>query len=536
MSAKTFIKMAKQKFNSKSFKQGLEESANELLSKKGTILAGAGLTAGAGLMIAEKNDFVDLGDERTQSLAKGIAIGGSAIVGALGAAKAAKVAGRLLNKTKETPWKNVRRTGVTETIMGNADNTLMSNPLAPDKKLSFYGPGGAVNQLGAVAEEGWSALKRGTSRFFDAETSIASKRVPGVSTRTAEQITTLEKIAQETELGLKSMVSKQGEKGYATELKKVLAPLKQSVKVVHHKVVNDYSNSGIFNEYFQDNTVVSDYVRKFLKAETYEGIVKQASVARGIGKESIDNMLNVQGLKTPIEKMKYVQLNNKGVSMGDMLRDIQFDPRVYNVFQNMGKKGLTKTDEVYDAMKEFFPNVKKLKDGQLQIIMSPKMKSNFDWGGSAGSVTWNPKSPDKVKFFSTDARDLFGMKLGDDVINVSTIKEIKIPKFIDKMKRETNKPTRGPDKVKRAEKRPKEYREMDVDSINTVTNNTLISKSDYERLRNIPAEFNKAKLDVRMKGATMKESIEFVGTRAATVSGGMAGLYGSYALAFGDDE
>jgi hypothetical protein len=187
-------------------------------------------------------------------------------------------------------------------------------------------------------------------------------------------------------------------------------------------------------------------------------------------------------------------------------------------------------------MKEFFPHTKKLENGKLQIIMSPKMKSNFDWGGSAGSVTWDPKFPDKVKFFSTDARDLFGMKLGDDVINVSTIKEIKIPKFIEKMKKETNKPTRGPDIVKRAEKRPKQYRKMDTDSINIVSDNTLIGKEDYERLRNISVQFNKAKKDVLMHGTTNKEIIEFVGTRAATASGGMAGLYGAYALASEDDE
>lgn len=535
MSARAFMNMAKQKFTSKAFRQGLESSVDDVLADKKKYAIQAGLVAGVAIPTAQSQGIIDLTSEETKDKVKKIAIAGSAIVGALGAAKAAKLAGRLLNKTKDTPWKNVFRTGVTETHMTNMDNTLMPNPLASDKIFSFYG-GGAGAQIGAVAEEGWSALRRSASQFFDVETSIASKRVPGVNARMVEQIDTLEKIAQETELGLKSMVKKQGEKGYATELKEVLAPLKQSVKVVHHKVVNDYSNSGIFNEYFKENTVVSDYVRKFLKAETYGGLVKQASVARGIGKESIDNMLKVQGLKTPIEKMKYVQLSGAGVRMGDMLRDIQFDPRVYNVFQSIGKKGLAKTDDVYKAMKEFFPHTKKLENGKLQIIMSPKMKSNFDWGGSAGSVTWDPKFPDKVKFFSTDARDLFGMKLGDDVINVSTIKEIKIPKFIEKMKKETNKPTRGPDIVKRAEKRPKQYRKMDTDSINIVSDNTLIGKDDYERLRNISVQFNKAKKDVLMHGTTNKEIIEFVGTRAATASGGMAGLYGAYALASEDDE
>ena len=249
-----------------------------------------------------------------------------------------------------------------------------------------------------------------------------------------------------------------------------------------------------------------------------------------IGKEALTNMLKVQGFKTPVEKMKYLQLNTKGVKMGDMLRDIQWDPRSYKLFTKMQNVTDMTRKEVIQEMEEIFGKgaVKKLKGSsqKLQIIMSPKYKSNFDWGGSAGSLIWDPRKPGKMQFFGTDGRDLFGMKAGDDIINVSPFKEISIPE-IKKIIEKSDK-TAPIVKVNRKRRTPKEYEDMSKkEAEGIIRKSRMISNEDYEALQKIPETYRKAYNDP----ATMREMAEFVGTRGALVAGGVGGFYGAYALA-----
>ena len=259
---------------------------------------------------------------------------------------------------------------------------------------------------------------------------------------------------------------------------------------------------------------------------TYKELTQQAGKPYSIGKESLDNMLKEQGFKTDITKMQYLQLDNKGVRMGDMFRDIQWEPRAYELFGKMQNATKNSKADFYKEALKLFPKTKKLKNGKLQIIFSPKLKSNFDWGGNAGSMIWDKRNPTKLKFFSTDGRDLFGMKLGKDVINVSPIREITIPE-VRKMMRKKPVP-RGPDKVVRNRRTKKEYENMsskDMDKL--VSRSKMIGKSDLKVMRNVRDDYDRA-YNAPLRP---KELAEFVATRTGFIGGGTAGLIGGYALA-----
>ena len=527
MSAK-LLQEAYKKFANAGFSKGIKDAARETAEQIAEatpkeVAATAGITTlGAG-MVAHNTDLVDFTSDETKEKVAVIAGVGGALTAGLGSHRALKMAGRIVNKQ---PWK---RTDTIKSVVENMDNTLMPNVLAPNKKASFY----KGQPLMAVAEEAVSAGKRSLRQFVDPRVSIASKRT-GSNLRQAELFDDFEKLLKEERYNMQNMQFKKGQRGYVAELKDITDRVKQGVKVLHHKYVNDFSNAGIFRDYFDVDTPLSDYVRRFLTPVKYDELVKQSSKVGAIGKEALDNMLKVQGFKTPIDKMQYIQLNTKGVKMGDMLRDIQWDPRSYRLFGKMQNVTEASRLDVIKEMEEVFGKgaVKKLKSanqkesGKLQIVMSPKFKSNFDWGGSAGTLIWDPRKPQKMQFFGTDGRDLFGMKLGKDIINVSPLKEISIPeikKLVRKSQRDA--PVKP---VKRTKLTKKQYEEMDTKEMEKeLTKSRMISKEDYEYLQNISKDFKENMNDV----FTTKELAEFTGTRLATIGGGIGGFYGSYALA-----
>jgi hypothetical protein len=521
MSLRTILSAAKKLAVTNGFDKGLKQATQEgfdEIAKHKTQLAGmAGLGGTAAAMSAQATGAMDFTDANTPEgqAVRTIGTVGATLGGALASHRAIKMAGRVIRKQ---PWK---RTGVTESFMGLWDNTLMPNVLAPAKKASFYGG----QQIQAVVEEAYSATKRAGKVLIDPKASAARKRT-GLNVRQVELMDEFDKLLKEEKLNMAQMQFKKGQRGYVGELKSITDRIKQGMKVLHHKYVNDFSNSGIFNEYFDQTGPLSDYVRRFLLPTTYDNLVSQVGKPFSIGKEALTNMLKVQGFKTPVANMKYLQLNNKGVRMGDMLRDIQFDPRAYKLFGKMQKATKDSKLDFFKEAKALFPNTKKLKSGKLQIILSPQFKSNFDWGGSAGSIIWDPRKAKKIQFFGTDGRDLFGMKLGDDVINVSPIKEVRIPKVLKAMRK--NARTRGPDKVKRRKMTKQDYAETTTEEIDKfVTKSKMVSKDDYETLQKVRSTY-KAELD---KPLSAMEMVEFTGTRAALVAGGVGGFYGAYALA-----
>ena len=519
MNPKLLIKAAKKIGYDKGLRQGVKE---HLVDNAKTYAVGAGLTATGATGVAVKEDYENNDLENTKSAIKAIAGVSGALVGSLGILKAGKVANRLARGNR------VFRTGNTSTAVGMLDNTLMPNVMTPNKKASFYGG----NPFGAVLEEIKSGSTRIARQFFNPRHSIASKRT-GSTLRNKELIDDFDNLLKEERLAMSNMKFKKGEKGYINELKTITDRIKQGVKVVHHKLINDASNDFIFandamRNYLdgQTGTALSQYAKRFMTPRTYKELTQQAGKPYSIGKESLDNMLKEQGFKTDITKMQYLQLDNKGVRMGDMFRDIQWEPRAYELFGKMQKATKNSKADFYEEALKLFPKTKKLKNGKLQIIFSPKLKSNFDWGGNAGSMIWDKRNPTKLQFFSTDGRDLFGMKLGKDVINVSPIREITIPE-VRKMMRKKSVP-RGPDKVVRKRRTKKEYENMsskDMDKL--VSNSKMIGKGDLKVMRNIRDDYDKA-YNAPLRP---KELAEFVATRAGFVGGGVAGLVGGYALA-----
>jgi hypothetical protein len=88
--------------------------------------------------------------------------------------------------------------------------------------------------------------------------------------------------------------------------------------------------------------------------------------------------------------------------------------------------------------------------------------------------------------------------------------------------------TRGPDKVKRRKMTKQDYAETTTEEIDKfVTKSKMVSKDDYETLQKVRSTY-KAELD---KPLSAMEMVEFTGTRAALVAGGVGGFYGAYALA-----
>jgi len=516
---------ALEKYGPDGFSQGMRKSARELVEDVNMkqVGIGAALVAPPVAGALQESETVDFTSDTAKDAYRTIGVIGGTLAGALASHKAIKMAGRL---TRNQPWK---RTDVTKSFMEGMDNTLMPNVLAPEKKASFY----AGQPLKAVLEEGYSASKRAVSKLVNPKESIAAKRT-GLNKRQVELADDFDRLLKEESDAMRNMTYKKGQRGYVTELKGITDRIKQGIKVLHHKYINDFSNAGIFKDYYDLETPLADYARRFLTPTTYQNLVKDAGIPGNIGKEALTNMLKVQGFKTPVEKMKYLQLNNKGVKMGDMLRDIQWDPRSYRLFGKMQNVTEASRLDVIKEMEEVFGKgaVKKLKganqkeSGKLQIVMSPKFKSNFDWGGSAGTLIWDPRKPQKMQFFGTDGRDLFGMKLGKDIINVSPLKEISIPeikKLVRKSQRDA--PVKP---VKRTKLTKKQYEEMDTKEMEKeLTKSRMISKEDYEYLQNISKDFKDNMSDV----FTTKELAEFTGTRLATIGGGIGGFYGTYALA-----
>lgn len=504
--------------------EGVKKGIQEHLADNAKTYAGMAGIGGVGLGVyGVKEDYENNNLETTKESIKTIAGVSGALAGSLGILKAGKLASRLARGNR------VFRTGNTKTAVGMMDNTLMPNPMTPDKKASFYGG----NPLGAILEEVASSSTRVARQFFNPRHSIAHKRT-GATLRNKELIDDFDNLLKEERVALSNMKFKKGERGYIGELKSITDRIKQSVKVVHHKLINDASNDFIFandamRNYLdgQTGTALSEYAKRFMTPRTYKELTQQAGKPYSIGKESLDNMLKVQGFKTDITKMQYLQLDNKGVRMGDMLRDIQFDSRVFKLFGKMQNAGKNSKADFFKEALELFPNTKKLKNGKLQIILSPDMKSNFDWGGSAGSVIWDPRKPKVVQMFGTDGRDLVGIKLGKDVINVSPMKTLTIPQLKKMMRKEARK-TRGPDKVVRNRRTKKEYESMSSEGMDKiVTKSKLISNDDLKAMRKIRDEYDEA----YNAPLTPKELAEFTATRAGFVGGGVAGLVGGYALA-----
>ena len=119
-----------------------------------------------------------------------------------------------------------------------------------------------------------------------------------------------------------------------------------------------------------------------------------------------------------------------------------------------------------------------------------------------------------------DLRDLFGIKLGNTVLNVSKAKRIKFPEILKKIN-ETDIIDRTI--VPKSKPKAKLTKETKKTNVNVIKARANLAKEDIDRMVNLAESYEKNFKDWKL-------TPEFVGSRL----GAGAGILGVYALASED--
>jgi hypothetical protein len=502
-------------------KATMQDVSDSLLSKNG--LATTGLVGTAGLMVADKKELVDLDSDGVKT--------GAAIIGTVGGALLA--AGLGARGMKTVAQKLTRGKASKGDFRSRVD--LLRNNLQPDAfhnfALPFYG-GGVATQLMSVVTEMAMASGRAGRRFFNPKESYASK-ISGLPQHMANDITTYEKAVKSAQQQIADIdpnlymgkgAAKEAE--YYKEIKDIIRPVSQAEKPLHAKMINDYINPAIFKD--KPRQALSKYAEKFVKEVDYRDLQKTHRTT--IGPKALDNLIKAQGLK-PGAGNKYFELTGAGMRMGgDVLRGIQFDARAYNLFKRAQDAGMSRADFIKGAKEAFGDNaVIPLTNNKVQILLSPSRKPNIDWGGYAGTIVWDKTKPGKVAFMADDLRDLFGVKLGANVLNTSQSKIISIPEILESVE----------DRVLKAGKGVASGNKKDMDELVDAVKEgkktstfkvTKMSKGDFENLLSIRDKHIKA----YGSKIPLEEKIDFTATRLGAIGASGGTVAGAYALATDD--
>ena len=495
-------------------KQGLLDGATDIAtsvaSKEGLATGALALTAGT--MIAHEKGAVSTDD--LKSAATAIGVTGATLAGlALGG----KGASRLIRNARGLGSKSFKETGV----------DLFSNNLRPDpfnvkKHFSFY-KGGALGQAGSITEEAVRGAQRIGSRFFSRKDSIAS-RMAGINKLEYKLLNDTDMILRESEGQIQKLMDTPLDKVFTQkvqqlEVKKVVKNANNAVQIMFAQLTNNYSNAFMYTG--KGKRGLETFMKEFVSETSYKDLVKQAQVS-GMGKEALNNLIKVQGADNI---STYLQVNTRGMRQGgDALRNIQFDNRSYKLFSDMNEGAIGKGDMIKEATSIFGKNaVKRLKNGNVQILFSPQHKSNIDWGGFAGTMVWNPKDPKKILMMGDDLRDLWGMNFGKDVLNMSEIKSISIPKILKEVELKKVADTTADKTVRR-------YKQKVLpEETTTIQRKMKMRGEDWNRamaMRDKYAESLKY-------SASLDDNLEFFGTRIGAVLGAATPI-GVYALAVDD--
>jgi hypothetical protein len=497
-------------------KQGLLDGATDIatsvLSKQGLATGALALTAGT--MIAHKKGAIST--DEMKDAAGIIGLTGATLAGlALGG----KGASRLIRKARGLGEKTLRGTAV-----DNFANNLRPDPFNTKKHFSFY-QGGALGQAGAIAEEAIRGTHRIGSRFFSRKDSIAS-RMAGINKLEYKLLNDTDIILRESEGEIQRLINTPITKQFTQkvqqiEVNKVVKGANEAVQVMFAQLTNNYSNAFMYTG--KGKRGLETFMKEFVSKTSYSDLVKQAN-ASGMGEEALNNLIKVQGSKNI---STYLKVANRGMRQGgDALRNIQFDNRSYKLFSDMNEGVIGKKAMIEEATSIFGKNaVKRLKNGSVQIIFSPQHKSNIDWGGFAGTMVWNPAKAhrSKIIMMGDDLRDLWGMNFGKDVLNVSEIKTISIPKILKEVKlNKVIEETGG--------KVAKRYKQKVLpEDITTIQRKMKMRGEDWDRamvMRDKYAESLKL-------SASLDDNLEFFGTRIGAVLGAATPV-GVYALAVDD--
>jgi len=481
-------------------------------------LVSGGLMTGIAVPTAHKKGAIDLTSEDNAERFRA----GATAISALGA-------GMLLSKGGGLVGRRLTRKEASRNIPEQKIRNLtsqMSNNVRSDKFQrvlgQFYGSGFMERMFSMGQVAGMGGL-RAIGQYLDPRESFAT-RMSGIPRYLKNAINTQRRDVLDVQEEVSKLVkpakdaSDEVKKAYNAEVKRLMKEkdIDGGFKILHNKIINDYSNALIFNK--KPVKQLTDYAERFVNEVSYKQLVKENKGV--LSQEALDNLINVQGIgKTGT---KYLRLNDRAMRQGgDVLRGIQFDSRSAKWFESVNAGGTSSEKLFENAISIFGENsVLKLSNGKIQIIFSPKMKPNIDWGGYAGTIVVDPKDPSHIVMMADDLRDLFGIKLGNTVLNVSKAQRIKFPQVLKKVK-DTNTVDRTiVPKSKPKAKLTKETKKTDV---NVIKARALMAKQDIDRMVNLAESYEK-------NFKEWKLSPEFLASRL----GAGAGIIGVYALATED--
>ncbi|MAG26958.1 hypothetical protein CMI47_15575 [Candidatus Pacearchaeota archaeon] len=448
----------------------------------------------AGLLASQ----TEKGQAVTETIAESsddIAMGALALGGLLVAPKAVSTAVRRLQGKGPRAY----RSGYVSEI----DNFLVN------KFGSFYA--GGIQKYTSTLGEVVPATARVIHRLVSPRISHAS-RSSGMSQQTYNSIA---HVANEEKIASKAMedvyrkyegtkiaegTEKAFKKKVAKEVSKETKPFRRAQKQLHHKVISDVSNQRfLFGDKATKKGFLDKYFSKYVKP------TDEKNLTGLLGEDVFENSIKAQGIQLG-KGTQYLQITSHPVQ--DVMRGMQFDSRAYNLFKELGKKNFKPHDVIKYAEKHGL-NGKILKGGRVQVQFSPRIKSNFDWGGYNGNLIFDPAKPGKVTYFATDKRDLFGVSLGRDTINVSQVTEKSIPELTGRLRNTdlTKVQRHGP---QRAISKGK-AEEIDVDISGKKKPRGVVATRDWEILKKNKEVWEKALGEKIPLG----EKIEFGATRLA---------------------
>ena len=222
-------------------------------------------------------------------------------------------------------------------------------------------------------------------------------------------------------------------------------------KQVHFKLTNDFSNAHMFEQ--KPQKALSDYASKYVQKSTAKSFENSA------GNKKIANYVTSRWGLPNTKGVLFMKYNTP--AWADVVRGAQFDNRFYKAMTTLKnhtgniEMAVEKVNSL--ARRDYFsPNATKI-DGKVVFQVSPRWKSNFDWGGYNAVGVWDPKKGDKIRIIATDKRDVIGGFKGGgrDTLNYVDSKEITIKEATRKIKEATNDPVLKPERKR--EYAPRKY-------------------------------------------------------------------------------
>jgi len=218
----------------------------------------------------------------------------------------------------------------------------------------------------------------------------------------------------------------------------------------HFKLTNDYRNNVMYHG-DPSQKEIARYINRIGMRKGQEKFIKFVGADEASALHGPDTFKYMQAVHKsfggkPINFDSFALYHEMPIQQ--VLRGIQFEPQVWSVMQDINavnkmaiKNGkVLEPSMVKSILKEngLKPQITEIGSRtRIHFNISPRIKSNYDWGGYNGTSVWDTRYPSKIQFSATDRPDVFSIKLGGkEMLNISSTKMIEIPeakKIIRKM-------------------------------------------------------------------------------------------------------